>query len=180
MAIFRFSSHVACLHKHEHALHSLQDECIHILGHELVRLFLVGAICHLVVCMVLQIHWVLDHVSAHCSTVRGCGSWTSAVGSGILGLVNLALVLGLHHLQLADDRRLVESGLDALVIVDEGPENGGRIGLDLWVHVLLAKEGHEARQELVVLQEVHLVRSVVECGVANEEKDLRHEVAQRR
>ena len=77
-------------------------------------------------------------------------SWALASGvhvSCVALLVNCPLVFALHELELVDDSRSIDCSLDALVVVDQGPEYTGGVGLDLWVLVLSTKECHEAGQE---------------------------------
>ena len=90
---------------------------------------------------------------------------------GILLLVDCSLILAFHHLELRDDRGLVDRSLDSLVVVHQGPENSSCIGFDLGVLVVSAQEGEEARKEVVILEEVDLVLSAVQGRISDEEKN---------
>jgi len=97
----------------------------------------------------------------------------------VLVFVSGTLVFALHQLQLGNDRGLVDGCFDSLVVVDQGPKDSSCVSLDLGVLVVGAQKGEQARQEIVILEEVDLVLSAVQSGVPDEQQDGTDELIQR-
>jgi hypothetical protein len=92
--------------------------------------------------------------------------------------VVLPLMLLPEKLQLLNDLGLVEDRLDTLVVEEDYPEAGSRIGLDQRVlHLLRTQEGQQAGQEMRIGNEVQL-GGAVEGSVTQEQKIMANQVDQ--
>jgi len=156
----------SCFHEDQDSSKGFENEKVHIL-HK--RLVLSGLVAHqrivgvVFLVDVLWLLWALVGPRA-AEIVR------------VLVFVGGTLVFALHQLQLGNDRGLVDGCFDSLVVVDQGPKDSSCVSLDLGVLVVRAQKGEQARQEIVILEEVDLVLSAVQGGVPDEQQDRADEL----
>ena len=86
--------------------------------------------------------------------------------------VNFSLVLAFDKLKLTDHAWSIDRRLDTLMVVNKRPKDCSGLCLHFWVLVMLGKEGHQTRKEVVIFQEMNFVLSIVACRISDEKQDL--------